>query len=278
MRIGGAVEIPYQSPEEWLKFVKELGYRAVLAPVDHRASKEEKQAYQRCARENDLVIGEVGVWRNILSINDAERKSALEYAKNQLALAEELGANCCVNVTGSRGEIWESFYPENYTKDTYALIVDSIREVIDAVKPTRTFYTVEPMPWMVPDSPEDYLQLMRDVDRQAFGVHLDYVNMINCPKRYVFCDDFIEECFTKLGPYIKSIHGKDVLMEKAYTTLIHETMPGKGVINYQKVARLCEALGPNTPLFVEHLPDLESYRQAAAYVREQAALAGVKTD
>jgi len=278
MRIGGAIEVPYQSPEEWLKFVKELGYRAVLAPVDYRASKEEKAAYLQCAKENDLVIGEVGVWKNIISINDAERKSALEYAKNQLALADELGANCCVNVTGSRGEIWESFYPENYTKDTYALIVESVREVIDAVKPTRTFYTVEPMPWMVPDSPEDYLQLMCDVERQAFGVHLDYVNMINCPKRYVFCNDFIEECFTKLGPYIKSIHGKDVLMEKSYTTLIHETMPGKGVINYQKVARLFEALGPDTPLFVEHLPDFESYRQAAAYVREQAALAGVKTE
>jgi sugar phosphate isomerase/epimerase len=154
MRIGGAVESPYQNPEDRLKLVIELGYRAVLAPMDHQASKEEKEAYLKCARENDLLIGEVGVWRNVLSIDDAERKSALEYAKNQLALADELGANCCVNVTGSRGEIWESYYPENYTKDTYALIVDSIREVIDAVNPTRTFYTVEPMPWMVPDSPE----------------------------------------------------------------------------------------------------------------------------
>jgi len=55
-------------------------------------------------------------------------------------------------------------------------------------------------------------------------------------------------------------------------------MPGKGVINYQKVARLCESLGPDTTLFVEHLPDFESYRMAADYVRKQAALAGVKTD
>jgi len=108
-------------------------------------------------------------------------------------------------------------------------------------------------------------------------VHLDCVNMINCPSRYLFCDEFIEECFTKLGPYIKSIHGKDVIMENAFTTVIRETMPGKGIINYQKVARLCESLGPDTPLFVEHLPDFESYRQAAAYVREQATLAGVKT-
>jgi sugar phosphate isomerase/epimerase len=54
-------------------------------------------------------------------------------------------------------------------------------------------------------------------------------------------------------------------------------MPGKGIIDYQKVAKLCEALGPDTLLFVEHLPDFESYKKAAAYVREQAELAGVNT-
>ncbi len=278
MRIGGGIEKPYNSPEEWYRLVSELGYRAVLAPIDHRAGKEERQAYLQCAREHDLVIGEVGAWKNPLAKDDDERKAAMAYCINQLDLAEELGANCCVNIAGSRGDIWDGFYQENYAKDTYALIVDSIREIIDTVKPKRTFYTIEPMPWMIPDSPDQYLQLIQDVDRKAFGVHLDFVNMINCPKRYLFCDEFLEECFTKLGTHIKSIHGKDVIMEKAYTTLIHEVMPGKGIIDYQKVARLCESLGPDTPLFVEHLPDFESYRMAAAYVREQAALAGVKTE
>lgn len=278
MRIGGAIEKPYKNPEQWYKLVKELGYRAVLTPIDYRASKEEKQAYLKCAQENNLVIGEVGAWKNPISIDENERKAAMEFCKNQLELADELSANCCVNITGSRGEIWDGCYRENYSKDTYTLIIDSIREIIDAVKPSRTFYTIETMPWMIPDSPDDYLQLIHDVDRRAFGVHLDFVNMINCPRRYLFCDDFVEECFTKLGPHIKSIHGKDVSMENAYTTVIRETMPGKGIINYQKVARLCESLGPDTPLLVEHLPDFESYKQAAAYVREQARLAGVKTD
>ena len=64
-------------------------------------------------------------------------------------------------------------------------------------------------------------------------------------------------------------------MEQAYTTVIHETMPGKGTLNYPKILRLVENLGPDTPLFVEHLPDYETYRQAAAYVRSQAEGAGI---
>lgn len=278
MRIGGGIEKPYKNPEEWYQLVNELGYRAVLAPIDYLASKEERQAYLQCLKEHNLVIGEVGVWKNVIALDDKERKVAVEYCKNQLALADDLGANCCVNITGSRGIIWDGFYADNYSKATYALVVDSIRDILDSVKPTRTFYTIETMPWMIPDSPDEYLQLIHDVDRKAFGVHLDFVNMINCPKRYLFCDEFIEECFIKLGPYIKSIHGKDVWMENSYTTVIHETMPGKGKINYQKVARLCESLGPDTTLFVEHLPDFETYKQAAAYVREQAAFAGINTE
>lgn len=137
---------------------------------------------------------------------------------------------------------------------------------------------MEPMPWMVPDSPEQYLQLLKDVDRKAFGVHLDFVNMINCPKRYVFRDSFIKHCFDLLGPYIKSIHAKDIIMENEYTTMLKETMPGQGTINFQKVAALCEKLGKDTTVFVEHLPDFESYKKAATYLREQAILAGVSVN
>jgi len=43
--------------------------------------------------------------------------------------------------------------------------------IIDAVQPTRTFYTLETMPWMYPDSPQSYLRLLQAVDRRQFAVH-----------------------------------------------------------------------------------------------------------
>ena len=115
------------------------------------------------------------------------------------------------------------------------------------------------------------------MDRPAFGAHLDFANMITSPRRYAFRNEFVAECFAKLGPWVKSVHGKDVTIDHAYPVCIREVMPGEGTLDYRNVARLCEALGPDTTLFVEHLPDFESYRKAAAYVRAQAALAGVAT-
>ena len=275
MRLGGGIERNYQNPQEWLQLVKQLGYSAVLFPVDSQASASVIQEYLSVIRENDLVVGEVGVWRNCLAPDDAKRKEAMDYAKAQLALAEEVNANCCVNIIGSRGDVWDGFSPENYDPAIYDLAVDSIREIIDAVSPVRSCYSIEPMPWMVPDSPQQYLQLIRDVDRKGFGVHLDYVNMINCPRRYVQSTDFIRDCFELLGPYIKSIHGKDVFMEQKYTTLIHEVQPGAGTLDYPEILRMVEALGPDTTFFIEHLPDYETYLQVAGFIRKQAKAADV---
>ncbi len=270
MRIGGGIVKPYNNPDEWLTQVKDLNYSTVLAPVSYDTAQDVKNDYMKCIKDNDLTIGEVGIWSSPISANDKVRKEALEYSKEQLALADELGANCCVNVAGAQGEVWDGFYKENYLDETYDLIVDSVREIIDSVKPKKTFYTLEPMPWMIPDSPDTYLKLIKDIDRPAFAVHMDYTNMINSPKRYVYRNEFIKECFDKLGPYIKSVHIKDCNMAHAYSCVIEETMPGKGSIDFANVLRLCAGLGKDMTVFVEHLSTHQEYKEAVSYVRNLA--------
>lgn len=276
MRIGGEIKKSYNNPEEWLERVREMHYSAVLAPVGAEASAEIRKEYLDCAKKNDIVIGEVGIWRNPISLNAEEAAQNKEYCKERLALAEELGANCCVNIAGSRGEIWDGPYAENYDEDVYTLIVDTTREIIDSVNPVRTFFTLEPMPWMLPDSPDSYLKLIKDIDRKGFAVHLDFINMINNPERFLRRDAFIEECFQKLGPYIKSIHAKDVSMERAYPCVLHELMPGRGAVDYRKVVRLCEKLGKDTTVFVEHQETHEEYVEASSFVRRVAEGEGIK--
>ncbi len=276
MRIGGSVMKPYSSPAEWLQQVKELGYSCVCFPVHSNASAQVRREYLQCCRDNDLLIGEVGVWKNLFSADKAEAEAAFTYSLRQLELAEEVGARCCVNISGSCGDYWDGYHPDNYSQATYDRIVTITQRIIDAVGPTHTTYSLEPMPWMVPDSPEAYLQLMKDVDRKAFSVHLDFANMINSVERYHNRDAFIRHCFELLGEHIVSIHAKDVRMEPgALPVNINEVQPGDGVIDLGQVTRLAHALGEDTPVFVEHLPDHDSYLAAAAHMRKVAQLAGV---
>ena len=276
MRIGGSVMKPYHSPKEWLALVNELQYSTVTFPVHWSAPKAVRQEYLSCIRDHDLVIGEVGVWKNLLSPDEAQRNAALSESFRCLELAEEVGANCCVNICGTPAELWDGYHPLNYARETYEKIVEISRKIIDTVQPEKTAYTLEPMPWMCPRSPEEYLQLIRDVDRHAFQVHLDYCNMISSMDRYAHAEAFIESCFALLAPHIRCIHAKDVLIDDHVLPLcIREVPPGAGSIPWARVLQLSQQLGDDIPVFVEHLPDHESYLAAIAFVRKAAREAGI---
>ncbi|MFV0399368.1 MAG: sugar phosphate isomerase/epimerase family protein [Oscillospiraceae bacterium] len=276
MRIGGGVEIKYSSPEEWIFHLKALDYSAAICPVGTDSSPEVRRAYREAAERNGVVIGEVGVWKNPLAPDEAERKAAFDACVAGMALAEEMGARCAVNISGSRGARWDGYDEDNYSADTYALIIDQVRAVVDAVKPKKAVYSLEPMPWMHPWSPDDYLQMLRDVDRPGFGVHLDFANMINSIERYHNRNAFVKECFDKLGPHIASIHAKDVaLREDKLPCTIQEGMPGTGGIDFAQVLRLADKLPGETTLFVEHISSYNDYQKAVAYLRGIADKEGI---
>ena len=276
MRLGGSVMKPYNSPKEWLAQVKELGYSAVVFPVDSTASAATIREYADVCRDNDLLIGEVGAWRNVMALDPKEREANLDWNIRQLELAETVGANCCVNISGSFAEYWDGYHPDLDTRETWDLVVSNTQRIIDAVKPTHTAYSLEPMPWMVPESPEQYLQLMKYVDRPAFKVHLDYCNMLNSIERYRHASEFITHCFELLGPHIVSIHAKDALIvQGGLPIVINEVIPGAGSLDLSLVTKLAHGLGDDIPVFVEHLDTHEQYMQAANVMREAAKKAGV---
>ena len=202
----------------------------------------------------------------------------MEYAKGQLALADEWGIPCCVNIVGTQSAAgWDAADRSNFTIETYEKIIASIREIIDSVKPDRAFYCIEPMPWMVPDSPEAYLQLIRDVDRRQFGAHMDFVNMINCPRRSLDAESFIGECFCALAPHIKSTHLKDSRMHPTrLTTILEECSPGEGDLDFAAVLKIIDRYLPaDAPVLLEHMQTFDEYSRAYDYVAAQAEKAGV---
>jgi len=265
VRLGGPV-FDYSTPDEWVQAHKTLQYGAAYCPVQFDDSADLKKAYVSAAKKAGLVIAEVGAWSNPISPNADVANAALEKNIQQLALAEEIGANCCVNIAGSRGEQWDGPHPDNISQSTFDLIVERTRNIIDAVKPTRTFYTLEAMPWVLPDSPDSYLALIKAIDRKAFGVHLDPVNMINSPRRFYDTGAFIRECFQKLGPWIKNCHAKDIQLSNELTTHLSEVLPGTGGLDYAVFLQEMSKLPNNVGLMIEHLKTPEQYKAATDHI------------
>ena len=137
MRLGGPLFGKPETPDQWVEAVRPHGYRATFSPVGRDETADLIEAYMAVARENDILIAETGAWSNPLSSDSTERSAALETCKKGLALAEAIDAGCCVNISGSRGEKWDGPCAEDLTEETFDMIVESVREIIDDVRPTQ---------------------------------------------------------------------------------------------------------------------------------------------
>jgi len=275
MRLAGPVFDTGDTPEGWVAAVRRAGYSASNVPLAPDADDAAAAAYVAAARRADIVIAEVGAWSNPIDPDPATAAAAIEKCARSLDLAERLGARCCVNIAGSRNPgRWDGPHPENLTSDTFDLVVQTVRKIIDSVKPRRTFYTLEPMPWMFPSSADEYLELLEAIDRPAAAVHLDPVNMVNCPSRAYRTGDFLRECFAKLGPRIRGCHAKDIVLRETLTVHLEECLPGTGVLDYPVFLGELAKLERDTPLLIEHLPR-EAYPAAVANIRAVARQCGL---
>lgn len=268
MRLGVSTSFTHSTSQEWLDKNKELGLKSVVFPVNCEASDSLIDEYASYAHDNDITIAEVGIWRNTLAADRAERNKEIQYAIDQLLLADRIGAKCCVNVAGTpHGPRWDGGYRKNFDEDTRKEIITMIRTVIDEASPKNTTFSIESMPWMVPTGPDDYLKLLNEVERDKFSVHLDIINMVNSAERYFFLDEFVDECLEKLGDQIVSCHLKDIKLLDDYTFQLRECGPGEGVFNIRRYIDKLNRLNPDMPVIIEHLKSDEEYIQSVKYVQ-----------
>ncbi len=275
MRLGVHLETRSDDPNEIARAYVDAGYAAAVCPAVRLDQPERIRAIRQAFARYDVMLAEIGVWNNMLDPDPIRRAANVESNIDALALGDALGVVCCVNIAGSfHPERWDGPHPRNLSAEAFELTVQNVRRIIDAVKPKRTIYSLETMPWVIPDSADSYLSLIKAIDRPMFGVHLDPVNLINCPARYYDNAGLLRECFSKLRRWIVSCHGKDILMRDQLTVHLDEVRPGKGALDYKVFLKELSRLPGDVPLILEHLPQNE-YGAARDFVMDVAAKIGL---
>lgn len=269
MRLGTSSPLSHTSAKEWAKNQSALGCRSVVFPLSCNDPEDKIDEYVREARSQDLLIAEVGIWRNALSPDPLVREDQRDYCVKQLQLADKIGARCAVNVSGAIGTRWDGYYKENFTKETRAKVVQMAQELIDRAEISNTYFTIEPMPWMIPTGPEDYARLIEEVDRERFAVHMDIINMTNSFERYLEAESFVDRCCELLGDKIRSCHIKDVHLKEEYTFQLEECAPGMGEYPLRYYVSKMDSLDKDMPVILEHLHSDEEYICYINYLKEE---------
>lgn len=276
VRLGGPIFKKSDDPAELAREHRRLGYSAAYCPeVSLRDTAKIKAIADAYAAEN-VIIAEVGAWKNIQDPDPALRKANLQYVTDRLALAEAVGARCCVDITGSyNAKVWYGPHPGNLSQQFFDESVENARKIIDAVKPQRAKFAFEMMGWNLPDSADAYLKLLKAIDRKPFAVHVDVCNVINNPQRFYDNAAVTKEIFQKLGKWIVSCHAKDLEWQPEMNVHFVEVIPGRGSIDYKAYLTAVANLPQETPLMLEHLKSAAEYEQGAKYICQTAADCGV---
>src|SRR5271154_4402358 len=155
MRLGGPIFVKSDDPAVLAKAHRDLGYRAAYAPSDLSVTETDRIAgLIKEFERQDVVLAEVGAWKNMLDPDPEKRRQNMAFVTEQLAIAELLGARNCVTIAGSYNpDVWYGQNPKNLSQEFVDATIENCRKVIDAVKPRHTFFSIEMMPWSFPSDP-----------------------------------------------------------------------------------------------------------------------------
>ena len=255
VRLGGhGLPVASDDPFAFARAHRAFGYGAAYVPevsISDAARLADIEA--AFAREN-VALAEIGIWRNLVSPDEAERRVNLDYAAERLAIADAVGAGCAVSFIGSfEPGTRHGSHPDNLGARAFEAAVEASRYIIDAVKPKRAMFALEMMQNSLPDSVQSYLDLIHAIDRPMFAAHVDPVNLVMTPRCYWNTGELIRNCFETLGPWIVSCHAKDIKLREAAALHFDEVQIGEGVLDYAAYLTEIERLGRDVPLMLEHL-------------------------
>ena len=276
LRLGGPSFVKVDDPDELARAHRQLGYRAAYCPPVPLTDGARIRALAEAFARHDVILAEVGRWVNLLDADSGKRSKNLQTVTDGLALAEAVGARCCVDIAGSfNATSWFGPHPDNLSPQFFDAAVENARKIIDAVKPKRAKFCYEMMGWSLPDGPDAYVKMIAAVDRGAFGVHLDPCNVVSSPEKFYRNTDLLNECFDKLGRWIVSCHAKDLTWDVEMNVHFREVGPGQGALDYVTYLRRLAQLPQDAPLMLEHLPKAEAYADAREHLFATARRAGL---
>jgi sugar phosphate isomerase/epimerase len=269
IRLGAPVFGASDDPEELALAHREVGYRAAYCPRVGLDETDRIRDIRNAFAKHDVAIAEVGCWCNLMDAKEEARRANLDRVTEGLALADAIGARCCVDIAGSfNPDVWYGPHPKNLSEEFFDLAVENARKIIDAVDPKSAKFGYEMMGWALPDTTDSYLRLIEAIDRDAFGVHLDPCNMINSPTLFYENTALLNDVFDRLGPHIVSCHAKDLTWDVEMNVHFREVVLGTGSLDYATYLRRLAELPGDPPLMIEHLSGAEEYARSREYLFE----------
>ena len=229
-----------------------------ISRLDER-SDDECARFAEAAARLDIVIGETGVWDNLMTADKELQSARIEEVRRNLKKAEAVGCRCLVTLVGTRDPSDHSLapHPYMYTDECKAEFRDVVLRILDGIDLEKTGFGIEPWHNTFFYQPEEIREFVDSVGHPRFGLHLDQMNMVN-QESFFSTGPLMERTFELLSDRVFSVHLKDIRCDPSHMFLKwDEVFIGDGVMDYDTYLKKLATLPEDTPCFCEHI-ELES--------------------
>ena len=240
------------------------------------ASESEIAELKEALKKYDVEFFDTMVWTNLLHPDEKTRQINLKYVAENIIAADRCGCRSVTMVTGSCDpEYYIGMHPDNWTRETWNVTLDSVRQLIRDTSGCKTVLGMESILTTNLDCPQAHKQLMENVGDPRCKTVFDLANMTSF-ERYYHSTETINETFDLLGEDIMNCHGKDnIILRDRMLCHIVQVPPGEGVHDYEMyLVRMSRMKWPRT-LMLEHLSD-EQYPAVKEFIEKTAEKVGVK--
>jgi sugar phosphate isomerase/epimerase len=280
MRLGGF--FAGNSIEELEPLCEKLdtyGLSAIPAPRRlAEMSLDECAAYGERARGLGLVVGEVGMWQNLLTDDEALRSERIAKVRTLLIRAEAMGCHCVVTLVGTKdpSDLALAPHPYMYTERCKAELRATVMRILDGLDLKNTRYVIEPWHNSFFYQPQNIRAFIDSVGHRSFGLHLDQMNMVN-QEFFYNTTELINQTFDLLADSVVSVHLKDINCDANHLVLKWDEVDiGDGVMDYETYLKRLAELPADTPCYCEHRGTERDYALNFARLHHLARKAGVR--
>lgn len=254
------------------------GLSAIGAPIRADMTDAEAADFGDQARALGLVVGETGMWENLMTADRVKQQERIDKVRGLLRKAEIMGCHCVVSLVGTRDASDHPLAPSPhlFTKAGEAEFREVVLRILDGLDLKRTRYAIEPWHNTFFYQPERIKAFIDRVDHPRFGLHLDQMNMIN-QEHYYNTTALINQTFDLLADRIVAVHLKDLRCDFSHMFLKwDEVTIGNGIMDYDTYLKRLAQLPSDTPCYCEHMAEERDYALNFARLHHLASKAGVQ--
>ncbi len=284
MRLGLAGSIVPSEPEEITSsWAQGIAAHGVTTLVTHLRPPPEALAGNRSRHVRD-VLGDAGIRvvqaagfnADLVHPDDTFRLAEIERLRGCFEVSRDLGAEMLITGCGSLHP-GHHYGPDsrNHHPQTRERLVDSLRRVAPLAEASNVIFALECHVMTTLSTPTDIKEILDAVDSSWIRANFDPVNMLGSLPELYDNAGVMERMWEVVGGhYTSSAHIKDVVARAEFVLHIDEVAPGKGLLDLPTFFEVCQRLGENPAVIVEHLP-VDEVEGALEVVRDAATKAGV---